>query len=138
LKRLGLSTRYHTALGPPEFLPAIGQGALGIEYRLKDTAIEERIQFLNHEETRATVSAERAFLHELEGGCQVPIAGLARIDSSEGLLLEGLVADVDGGTIIRRSVQGRVEEAEAIGRDLARTILESGGKAILDQVYGRE
>ncbi len=137
LKRLGLSAPYQTPLGPPGFLPAIGQGALGIEYRQGDTAIEERIQFLNDEVTRATVTAERAFLHELEGGCQVPIGGLARMEGPGRLVLEGLVADVDGTTVIRRSAEGKAEDAEAIGRDVARAILESGGKSILDRVYGR-
>ncbi len=138
LKRLGLSTRYQTALCSPEFLPAIGQGALGIEYRQGDLSMEERLQFLNDAATQATVTAERAFLHELEGGCQVPIGGLARMDGPKSLVLEGLVADVDGKNVIRRSGQGRVEDAEGIGRQVARNILDNGGKAILDQVYGRD
>ena len=137
LKRLGLSARYQTALCSPEFLPAIGQGALGIEYRQGDRTMEERLQFLNDAVTQATVTAERAFLHELEGGCQVPIGGLARMDGPKSLVLEGLVAEVDGKRLIRRSGQGKVEDAEGIGRRVARNILDNGGKAILDQVYGR-
>jgi hydroxymethylbilane synthase len=135
LKRLGLGARYQTPLGPPEFLPAVGQGALGIEYCLDNNRVDERLQFLNDESAWATVTAERAFLHELEGGCQVPIGGLARIENNGSLVLEGLVADVDGATVIRRSRTGRVENPDALGREVARDILESGGKAILDRVY---
>jgi len=135
LKRLGLGARYQTPLGPPEFLPAIGQGALGIEYGLDNNRVDERLQFLNDESAWATVTAERAFLHELEGGCQVPIGGLARIEKNGSLVLEGLVADVDGTTVIRRSGWGRVENPDALGREVARAILENGGKAILDRVY---
>ncbi|THB70102.1 MAG: hydroxymethylbilane synthase [Desulfovibrio sp.] len=138
INRLGLSAPKQDRLGPPEFLPAVGQGALGIEYRAGDSDVIELLDFLNHQATRCCVDAERAFLLELEGGCQVPIAGYAQLsEDGERIELAGLVADEKGQEVIRMSRSGPVADAEALGRDLARQVLSKGGKAILDRVYGR-
>lgn len=134
LKRLGLEERI-TEIIPPEIsLPAIGQGALGIETRKGDTEVEGRIQFLNHKDSWIAVSAERAFLKKLEGGCQVPVAAYARIFGTS-LQIDGLVGTTDGKRLIRHHQEGSVEKAELLGIELAEILLEKGAKEILDEVY---
>jgi len=136
LKRLGLSAPKMSILGPPEFLPAVGQGALGIEYREDDAELIGLLAPLNHEYTRVCVAAERGFLEGLDGGCQVPIAANAELAAGE-VLLEGLVAEVDGSAVIRRETRGPSSQARDLGLALAREVLAAGGKEILDRVYGR-
>jgi hydroxymethylbilane synthase len=116
-------------------LPAIGQGAIGIEGR-RDDAFVQAVQKLDHPETRTAVSAERALLERLEGGCQVPIAAHATIQGGT-LVMEGLVASVDGRQVLRESCQGPAAEAEQVGRQLAERLLARGGRAILSQIYGK-
>ncbi|HUU81257.1 MAG TPA: hydroxymethylbilane synthase, partial [Acidobacteriota bacterium] len=100
LKRLGFSNRVSQIIPVEQVLPAIGQGALGLEVRRHDEDTLHLLDFINHESTEVTVKCERAFLKELEGGCQVPIAALAQVD--EGcLILQGMVAELDGSTLIR-------------------------------------
>ncbi len=119
-------------------LPAIGQeGALGIEARLDDADTLERIAFLNDEVTGSCVAAERAFLHRLEGGCQVPIAAYGVREGDE-VVLTGLVGSVDGKKIVRDSDRGAARDAAALGTALAARILDAGGRAILEEVYCRE
>ena len=98
LKRLGLSNRITQTLPFDQVLPAVGQGALGIETRRDDEQTVNLLQFLDHKPTRIAVTTERAFLKELEGGCQVPIAGLALLNEDK-LSFEGLVAELDGSSI---------------------------------------
>jgi len=117
-------------------LPAIGQGAIGIEGRRDDAFIRALVQKLDHPETRTAVSAERALLERLEGGCQVPIAAHATLQGGT-LLMEGLVASVDGRQVLRESCQGPSAEAEQVGRQLAERLLARGGRAILSQIYGK-
>lgn len=136
MKRLGLEERV-TEIIPTEIsLPAIGQGALGIETRQDDREVEGRIQFLNHKDSWIAVSAERAFLKKLEGGCQVPIAAYAQIFGTS-LQVEGLVGTIDGNRLIRHHIAGPIEEAESLGIKLAEILLEKGAKEILDEVYQR-
>ena len=134
MERLGLTAPIMHEMGPPLFLPACGQGAIGLEYRNDDTNLHEMLAFMNHDPTNICVTAERAFLTGLEGGCQVPIAGHAILDG-DTLHVTGLVASPDGKTIIRKSVTGAASEAKTLGAALANTIKESGGKAILDELY---
>lgn len=136
LKRLGLTAPKMHILGPPEFLPAVGQGALGLEYRKDDAVLKELLAPLNHEATRVCVAAERGFLEGLDGGCQVPIAANAELEGDE-VRLEGLVAEVDGSQAIRRHAAGSAHQARELGLELAREVLAAGGKSILDRVYGR-
>ena len=117
-------------------LPAIGQGALGIESRTDDAFVRELLAPLHHLPTAIEVSAERAFLERLEGGCQVPIAGHAVIEN-QTVRLEGLVASLDGTRVIRDQMEGPAEEAALLGTSLANRVLGAGGKQILDAVYGR-
>jgi hydroxymethylbilane synthase len=136
VKRLGLEERI-TEIIPTEIsLPAIGQGALGIETRMGDKGVEEQIQFLNDPDSWIAISAERAFLKKLEGGCQVPIAALAKTVGTI-LLIEGLVGTVDGKRLIRDHLEGPLEKAESLGIQLAEGLLEAGAREILDEVYKR-
>ena len=136
LKRLGWADQITECLSTDISLPAVGQGALGIEGRSEDTFIQNLLQPLNDSPSRSTVTAERAFLARLEGGCQVPIAGHATLEGSM-LTLHGLVASVDGQRIIRDVIHGSVDEAESLGVALAERILEAGGDKILNEIYGR-
>jgi hydroxymethylbilane synthase len=119
-------------------LPAIGQGALGIEARQNDPFVRDLLLGLDHPPTRLTVLAERAFLERLEGGCQVPIAGHAVLQGQgKELVLDGLIASIDGRRVLRQSIRGAAAEGPELGRRLAEQLLASGGGAILDEVYGR-
>ncbi|PTN31358.1 hydroxymethylbilane synthase [Desulfonatronum sp. SC1] len=136
MNRLGLSVPKSTPLGPPLFLPAVGQGALGLEYAQDREDLVELLGFLNHPDTHCCVRAERAFLATLEGGCQVPIAGYAHISAPNRITLRGLVADVDGKTLIIEEATDKPRDAEELGRRVARAILDRGGREILAEVYG--
>jgi len=148
VKRLGWSERITEILPPEISLPAIGQGAVGIECRVGDEFINNLISQLNHNETSVCVRAERAFLKKLEGGCQVPIAAYARLLPShppltkggqEGgfLVMDGLVGSVSGDRIIKGRIEGTPNDAENLGIRLAEELLSRGAKEILDEVYGR-
>ena len=134
LNRLGLADRITTLLPSEQMLPAISQGALGIELRQEDTELFEGLQFLHHRETAVAVAAERAFLLRLEGGCQVPIGAHATLDGGK-VSLTGLIAEVDGSRILKDALSGPGEDAAHLGKALAEQLLDQGGKAILDAVY---
>ncbi len=136
VRRLGLEEKI-TEIIPTEIsLPAIGQGALGIETRQDDDEIEGQIRLLNDKHSWIAVSAERSFLKKLEGGCQVPIAAFAQTVGAT-LQIDGLVGTIDGKRIIRERLEGPVEKAEELGTELAEILLSKGAKAILDEVYQR-
>ncbi|MBI5681597.1 MAG: hydroxymethylbilane synthase [Deltaproteobacteria bacterium] len=135
VKRLGLKNRITELLSPDISLPAIGQGAVGIETRIDDEDTNKMAAFLNHNETSICVRAERVFLKKLEGGCQVPIAGYGVIEN-KNLSLTGLVASVDGKNIIKDFIIGSVKDAESLGIKLAETLLNKGAWEILKEVYG--
>ena len=137
LKRLGFTAPMMQELGPPDFLPAVAQGALGIEYREDDHDTASLLSFINHEPSRICVQAERGFLTGLEGGCQVPIAGHAELRDGE-VHLTGLVSDIKGQEVIRMQAQGAPAEAWDMGLSLARKVLDAGGKKILDAVYAAQ
>jgi len=132
LKRLGFEKRITALLSPEQSLPAIGQGAIGIECRQGDATIETLIGPLNHSETALRVTAERAMNHRLNGGCQVPIAGFA--ESHEGRLhLRGLVGSPDGKRVVRIELEASSLEAESLGRKAAEDLLEQGAGEILSE-----
>jgi hydroxymethylbilane synthase len=135
LARLGIEDSRATALEPSTLLPAVGQGALGVEVRADDQAVGELTRGLNHAASAVAVAAERAFLARLQGGCQVPIAGFAQVENQE-VVMQGLVANLDGSQVVRG--QGRVlqAEAEVMGRAVAEEVLDRGGREILAQIYG--
>ncbi len=134
VKRLGWQDRITEILPPDISLPAIGQGAIGIECRINDERVNRLIAGLNHQETFIAVRAERAFLRELEGGCQVPIAGYARLIGKK-IVMHGLVGSISGDRVIRASIKGDPGRAETLGISLAQEVLAKGAKEILDDVY---
>jgi hydroxymethylbilane synthase len=134
LHRMNWEGRISELFDPETMVPAIGQGALAIETREGDERVRRAAALLNHPPTRISVLAERAFLQRLEGGCQVPIAGLARI-SSERLVLTGLVAGVDGRRVVKGKVEGPLEKNVELGVQLAEKLLGQGAEEILREVY---
>ncbi|MGD0283012.1 MAG: hydroxymethylbilane synthase [Dissulfurispiraceae bacterium] len=136
VRRLGWEDRITEILHPEISLPAIGQGAVGIECRIDDDFINSLISPLNHPETALCVRAERALLHRLEGGCQVPIAAHAKV--LNGIIaIDGLVGSVTGDRIVKDHIEGNPDHAETIAVRLAEKLLAMGAKEILDEVYGR-
>jgi len=131
IKRLGFENRVSEYLNESVMLPAVGQGALCIEIREDDSEIKECVGALDHKETHAAVLGERAFLNRLEGSCQVPVAGFGR-HIGNSYVLQGLVADIEGDTVIRDSLSGDMAESEKIGVTLADRLLGKGAKEILD------
>jgi hydroxymethylbilane synthase len=136
LRRLGRAGEITAIISESEMLPAIGQGALGLEYRQDDPETRNLLEFLDHPETKVTVAAERAFLARLEGGCQVPIAAKGSLKNGE-LVLEGLIGDLTGARIYREQVSGPPAAAASLGRQLAEKLLKRGGAQILSEIYGR-
>ena len=134
LIRLGFAERITRYLEVTESLPAIGQGAIGIECRSDDDRLHALLQPLHHETTAARVRAERAMNQSLHGGCQVPIAGHAIIDG-DTLILRGLVGEPDGSEIIEASASGAIADAERIGYDVADDLLRHGAERILRALY---
>lgn len=133
LRRLGLAHRISAPVDVADMLPAVGQGALGIESRSGDDETNDLLAPLNHAETRAACTAERSLLRALGGGCQLPIAGYAVVNG-ERLHLEGLVAEPSGATIIRDSTDGAVTDAEQLGNELAQRLLKGGADALLSEI----
>ena len=137
MTRLGLKDEISHIMTTREILPAIGQGALGLEIRSDDRAVIDLLSPMNHPPTEVAVRAERAFLKRLEGGCQVPIAGFARLNGDE-LFLEGMVAELDGSVLLRDEIRGNGEKAEEMGAGLAERLISGGAGEILGRIYGRD
>jgi hydroxymethylbilane synthase len=158
MKRLGRNERITEILDPDICLPAIGQGAIGIECRIDNESINNMVKVLDHKETSLSVMAERSFLKRLEGGCQVPIAAFARIVSNPPappltplcppllrgelkggrgglLIMDGIVGSITGDRIIKGHIEGKSEVSEVLGIKLAEDLLARGAKAILSEVY---
>ncbi len=134
LIRMGWADQITEYIDTEILLPAIGQGAVGIETRNFDIDVIEAVVALDHEDTNYALEAERAFLRVLEGGCQVPIGGYATIQENQ-LTLKGLVGDLSGKKIIKSEKIGLIENAEYIGQDLGKEILAMGADKILKEVY---
>ncbi|GAB4388870.1 MAG: hydroxymethylbilane synthase [Thermodesulfovibrionales bacterium] len=137
VKRLGFEARITEVLEAGVSLPAIGQGAVGIECRRDDKYINGLIAPLNHGETATCVRAERACLKKLEGGCQVPIAAHARLVEGR-IVMEGLVSSVSGDRIIRCRMEGPSGDPAALGTAVADDLLSKGAREILAEVYGKD
>ncbi|MGA9755217.1 MAG: hydroxymethylbilane synthase [Desulfobaccales bacterium] len=136
LNRLGLGHIYRGCVPESDMLPAVGQGALGLEVRTEDHGLRERLAFLDDAPTRLAVTAERAFLARLEGGCVVPVAALGRV-AGDSLHLEALISDLEGRRLLKDQRSGPVAEAVSLGISLAETLLAQGGAEILSALYGR-
>ena len=137
LLRLELTERIASYLSPEQSLPAVGQGAVGVEVRSDDEELKALLQPLSHADTELRVRAERAMNNRLEGGCQVPIAGYA-LREDDQLWLRGLVGSPDGSTVLEAEARGSINDPEALGRAVAEALLNQGAGEILAAVYGTE
>jgi len=137
IRRMGWVSRISQILPVEMMLPAVGQGAIGIEIRRDDARCREAVDFLQDTVTFIEVGAERAFLKGLGGGCQLPIAGFAKKSGGE-IVLEGLIGSLDGRVVIRERMAGSVAAFAALGANLAERILAEGGRALLDEAYRGE
>ncbi len=133
LQRLGMADRIHQAIPAEVSLHAVGQGALGIECRGDDAEVLELLKALQHQPTAYRCYAERAFLRELEGGCQVPI-GVNTVLDGETLTLSGIVASLDGQRLVQDTITGPATEAERLGTELAQSLRQQGAQEILDEI----
>ncbi len=135
LRRLGMEQRITQLLDPKVMLPAVGQGALGIEFRSKDTEVRQILSSIHHDETAICVKAERAFLAKLEGGCQFPLAALAQL-KGDTLYIEGMLGNEAGTVVIRMDREGTPDRPEFLGTALGEEVLAAGGTEILKEIYG--
>lgn len=134
VERLNLKKHISSFIPKEEILPAVGQGALGIEIHEDNKIVEEILQSLHHEETYKAVLAERSLLRTLEGGCQVPIGAFAEVKAS-GLYLDAVVGSLDGSITYRKKLRGSKNKPEKLGKTLAKDLLKAGAKEILLEVY---
>jgi hydroxymethylbilane synthase len=134
VERLNLQKHISSFIPKDEILPAVGQGALGIEIHEDNKVVEEIVKTLHHDESYKSVIAERALLRALEGGCQVPIGAFAEVKSS-GLYLDAVVGSLDGTITYRKKLRGSKYDPEKLGKTLAKDLLKAGAKEILKEVY---
>ena len=133
LDRLGWSGRITETLSPEVFLPAVGQGAIAVECRWKDTEAAELLAGLDDVESRTAIIAERALLSALHGGCQVPLGAWARIERGE-LVMEACVCSVDGVQYVKQRATSAPEQAAGLGGQMANLLMEAGAQSILEEV----
>ena len=133
VKRLGMEDRISSYLPFDRFLPAVSQGAIGVQIRSEDEAVAQWVGTLEHPPTRIATTAERALLRTLEGGCHVPVGGVAELEG-ETLGIWGVICSLDGVTSVEGSTEGPVELAEVLSVSLAEDLLARGGNAILDEI----
>jgi hydroxymethylbilane synthase len=130
LRRLGWAERITEVLEPPKMLPAVGQGALGIECREEDSSVRELLIQLDHKATRQATTAERAMLALLHGGCSVPVGAWGRVEDGM-LMLDGLVASLDGVTVLRAAAEGPADSALDLGQQVAEELLRQGAAEVI-------
>ncbi len=133
LHRLGMGDRIHQVIPADISLHAVGQGALGIECRADDAEVLELLKALEHLPTAQRCYAERAFLRELEGGCQVPI-GVNTVLEGDSLTLTGIVASLDGQRLVKDTITGPAADADRLGTELAKSLRQQGAQDILDEI----
>jgi hydroxymethylbilane synthase len=133
LDRLGMSERITEVLQPENFLPAVGQGAIGVECRLRDSEAGDLLASLDDAETRAAIIAERSLLAAVQGGCQVPLGAWARVERGE-LLMEACVCSVDGAQYVRQRAAASPDKAAELGQQMAQLLVEGGAQEILEEV----
>ncbi len=134
VERLKLKKYISTFIPKEEILPAVGQGALGIEIHKDNKVVEKILKSLHHDETYKAVIAERSLLRALEGGCQVPIGAFAEVTTS-GLYLDAIVGSLDGSITYRKKLRGSKNDPEKLGKILAKDLLKAGANKILKEVY---
>jgi hydroxymethylbilane synthase len=133
LDRLGFSQRISEVLSPEVCMPAVGQGAIAVECRLKDSETGDLLGRLDDAETRVAILAERALLSALHGGCQVPMGAWARIERGE-LILEACVCSVDGAQCVKQRAAAPPDQASQLGEHMAQLLIEAGAQSILEEV----
>lgn len=139
LERLGWGERVTEAIPSDSMLPAVGQGALAIECREGDERVLAALRVLDHQPTRVAVDAERAFLRQVEGSCQIPVGGFAELDAAaETITLRTLLAAPDGATIVRDERRGPIGDAADLGRAAGDALLAQGGRELLDALLKRD
>lgn len=134
VERLRLNSHISTIIKTDAMLPAVGQGALGIETRADNKRVNNVIKSIHHDPTYKSILAERALLKALEGGCQVPIGAFAEAKQN-GLYLDAIVGSLDGSLTFRKKIRGSSANPEKLGRTLARDLLKAGAKSILNEIY---
>jgi hydroxymethylbilane synthase len=134
VERLELNKHISSIIKTDDVLPAVGQGALGIETRADNKIVNEIVKSIHHENTYTAVLAERALLKTLEGGCQVPIGAFAEVKSN-GLHIDALVGSLDGTITYRKKIRGSKTNPENLGKKLANDLLKAGAKTILKEIY---
>jgi hydroxymethylbilane synthase len=134
VERLKLNKYISSIIKTDVMLPAVGQGALGIETRTDNKIVNDIVKSIHHEDTYKAVLAERALLKALEGGCQVPIGAFAEIKQN-GLYIDAMVGSLDGSLTYRKKIRGSKYNPEKLGRELAKDLLRAGAKIILDEIY---
>lgn len=134
VERLKLNKNISSIIKTDVMLPAVGQGALGIETRADNKIVNDILKSIHHEETYNAVLAERALLKTLEGGCQVPIGAFAEVKPN-GLFLDAMVGSLDGSLTFRKKIRGSKNNPENVGRQLANDLSNAGAKIILDEIY---
>ncbi|HES60165.1 MAG: hydroxymethylbilane synthase [Calditrichaceae bacterium] len=130
LYRLELDHVKYYSFNPEEMVPGVGQGAVGVQIRADDAAVNEVVRLISHQETFDAVTAERAFLNELDSGCQFPVGAYARVENDR-IKMIGFVGSDDGETIYREKTEGTVKEAEKLGRQLAQSFIKQGAQELL-------
>ena len=134
VERLKLNKHISSIIKTDLILPAVGQGALGIETRADNKIVNEIVKSIHHEETYKAVLAERALLKTLEGGCQVPIGAFAEVKQN-GLHIDALVGSLDGSITYRKKIRGSKNNPEKLGKKLADDLMKAGAKIILEEIY---
>ncbi len=134
VERLNLKKHISSFISTDEILPAVGQGALGIETHIENDFVNDLLTAFHDEDTHKAVLAERSLLRKLEGGCQVPIGAYAQVKSN-GLYLDAIVGSLDGSLTFRKKNKGGKNKAEQLGKDLADDLIKAGAKEILDEIY---
>ena len=134
VERLKLKNYISSVIDVDTLLPAVGQGALGIEIKSSNKFADKIVKSIHHENTFAAVSAERAFLKKLEGGCQIPIGAFAEVKSN-GLYITGIVASIEGDITLKKTIRGKKSDSEKLGIQLASDMIKAGAKKILKDIY---
>ena len=132
-QRLGLGDKISEIIDPEVIVPAVSQGAIGIETRENDEAIEEIVKAISDEETMIITQAERVFLRSVEGGCQIPVGAFSEIDGDQ-YTITGLIANIDGSKILKHTAKGPIEVADKLALQVSGALIEQGAIKILDEI----
>ena len=133
LQRLGLGDKITEIIDPEIMIPAVSQGAIGIETREADPAIDQIVDAISDEETLIVTRAERTFLRSVEGGCQIPVGAYSEIRNGE-YIITGIIASLDGSTVLKHTAKGPVENADHLALEVSQSLIEQGAVKILNEI----